>query len=75
MFRALLPSAKILKAEIIEMLAIAWFWLSVFCLGAGVLVLARGLYMIRKNGRLGLRFVSCGSAIMLVGIVVTFLQL
>lgn len=57
------------------MLAIALVWVSVLCLAAGVGVLVRGLYLMRRNGRLGLRFVSCGSAIVLVGMVVTFLQL
>lgn len=61
--------------EIIDMLAIAWFWVSVLSLAGGVGVVSRGLFLIGKNGRLGLRFVSCGSAIVILGLVATFMQM
>ena len=57
------------------MLAIAWFWIALLSLAAGIGVVGRGLFLIGKNSRLGLRFISGGAAIVILGLVFTFLQL
>lgn len=64
------------------MLATALFWVSVLCLAAGIGVVLRGFYLMSndrrlrsQDGRLGLRFISLGSAIVVIGLAVTFLRM
>lgn len=57
------------------MLATALFWISVLSLAAGIGVVLRGLFVMSKDGRLGLRFISFGSAIVLIGLAATFWRL
>lgn len=57
------------------MLATAWFWMAFLSLAAGLIVVGRGLFLIGKNSRVGLRFISGGSAIVMLGLIATFLQL
>jgi hypothetical protein len=57
------------------MLATAWFWIAFVSLVAGIVVVGRGLLLIGKNSRVGLRFISGGSAIVMLGLIATFLQL
>lgn len=64
------------------MLATALFWVSVLCLAAGVIVVLRGFYLMstdrrlrNEDSRLGLRFISLGSAIVMIGLAATFLRM
>lgn len=59
------------------MLTVAWFWICALSFTAGIGVVSRGFYLMRRDrdSRLGLRFVSFGSAIVVVGLAATFLQL
>lgn len=61
------------------MLAAALFWLSVLSLLVGICVVLHGFYLISndrrmrsKDSRLGLRFVSLGSAIVVIASAATF---
>jgi hypothetical protein len=57
------------------MLATAWFWMAFVSLAAGIGVVGLGLFLIGENSRAGLRFISGGAAIVMLGMLVTFLQL
>lgn len=64
------------------MLATALFWLSVVSLMAGICVVLRGFYLISNDrrmrsyeSRLGLRFISLGSVIVVIGLAATFWRL
>lgn len=57
------------------MLATAWFWTLVLSLAAGFGVVFRGFYVMSQDGRLGLRFISFGSAIVAIGLAATFLRM
>lgn len=56
------------------MLAAAWFWISVLTFVVGIGIVSRGFFLMGEDGRLGLRFVSFGSAIVVIALATTFLR-
>jgi hypothetical protein len=54
------------------MFATAWFWFRVFALAAGVGAIWLGLSVMDDDDRMGLRYLSCGSAIAFLILAATF---
>ncbi|HKU28170.1 MAG TPA: hypothetical protein VJQ54_22070 [Candidatus Sulfotelmatobacter sp.] len=50
------------------MLAIAWFWIRVLTLATGIGVVGIGLSSMDRDEQIGLRFLSTGAVILLLGL-------
>lgn len=51
------------------MLATAWLWIRVVGLAVGIAAVWMGLSVMADDDQLGLKFVSCGAGIVLLGLV------
>src|SRR5579872_1989634 len=69
------PRAQTLMRRCTSMPATAWFWSTMFIFVLGIGVVSHGFYLMSRDGRLGLRFISFGSAIVMLGLAATFLHL